>query len=87
MDHRRPGQLANQSQTRGQCRLADPGISTGVCGHAYGIGKRAAAAPRGPDQPADPAGPDEPADDQEPQRSQLWWETDPRFTGRFKPTS
>jgi cytochrome c oxidase assembly factor CtaG len=36
---------------------------------------------------AGPAAPDEPAGDQEPQGSQLWWETDPRFTGRFKPTS
>jgi cytochrome c oxidase assembly factor CtaG len=29
----------------------------------------------------------EPAPDQEPQSSQLWWETDPLFTGRFKPAS
>jgi cytochrome c oxidase assembly factor CtaG len=48
---------------------------------------RPAAAPRGPDQPPEAAGPDEPVDDQEPQGSQLWWETDPRFTSRFKPTS
>ena len=27
------------------------------------------------------------SDAQEPQGSQLWWETDPRFTSRFKPTS
>ena len=46
-----------------------------------------AAAPRGPDQPGEPPSPGEPADDQEPQGSQLWWETDPRFTSRFKPTS
>jgi cytochrome c oxidase assembly factor CtaG len=48
---------------------------------------RAAAVPLSPDQPADPAGPDEPADNHEPQRSQPWWETDPRFTNRFKPSS
>jgi cytochrome c oxidase assembly factor CtaG len=48
---------------------------------------RTATAPNGPDQPPEPAGPDESADNQEPQGSQLWWETDPRFTGRFKPTS
>jgi cytochrome c oxidase assembly factor CtaG len=47
---------------------------------------REAAASRAPDQSSSPS-PDEPADDQEPQPSQLWWETDPRFTGRFKPTS
>jgi cytochrome c oxidase assembly factor CtaG len=46
------------------------------------------ATPAVPDQPGgspDPGGPV--ADDQEPQKPQLWWETDPRFTGRFKPTS
>jgi cytochrome c oxidase assembly factor CtaG len=48
---------------------------------------RAPAASRGADHPAEADAPDEPAGDQEPQGSQLWWETDPRFTGRFKPTS
>ena len=43
--------------------------------------------PRNPDQPGESPGPSEPADEQEPQSSQLWWENDPRFTGRFKPTS
>jgi cytochrome c oxidase assembly factor CtaG len=48
----------------------------------------AAASARNPSQPGQPPDPDEPsADDQEPQESQLWWETDPRFTSRFKPTS
>ena len=40
-----------------------------------------------PPAPGDPAGPSDPAAPQQPQGSQLWWETDPRFTGRFKPTS
>jgi cytochrome c oxidase assembly factor CtaG len=40
-----------------------------------------------PSEPGEPATPDEPADEQEPQGSQLWWENDPRFTSRFKPTS
>jgi cytochrome c oxidase assembly factor CtaG len=48
---------------------------------------RPAIAPRDPDEPPDEADPDEPAENQEPQGSQLWWETDPRFTSRFKPTS
>jgi cytochrome c oxidase assembly factor CtaG len=39
--------------------------------------------PRSPDQPSESPDPDE----HEPQGSQLWWENDPRFTGRFKPTS
>jgi cytochrome c oxidase assembly factor CtaG len=50
-----------------------------------------AVAPRGPGQPGESPGPGEPAADdqepQEPQESQLWWETDLRFTSRFKPTS
>jgi hypothetical protein len=46
-----------------------------------------ATAPRSPGEAPASAGPAEPADNQEPQGSQLWWETDPRFTGRFKPTS
>jgi len=50
-------------------------------------GMAGATAPRRPDQPAESASPDEPTDDQEPQGSQLWWETDPRFTSRFKPTT
>jgi cytochrome c oxidase assembly factor CtaG len=32
-----------------------------------------------------PAGPDVDQEPQEHQGSQLWWETDPRFTNRFKP--
>ena len=39
------------------------------------------------DQVAESTAPDQPADAEEPQKPQLWWETDPRFTGRFKPTS
>jgi cytochrome c oxidase assembly factor CtaG len=35
---------------------------------------------------ADLSGPDEDQKSQEPQGSQLWWETDPRFTNRFKPS-
>jgi len=52
----------------------------------------ASAEPREPRPPAEPDGPDGPSpqdEDQESQespRSQLWWETDPRFTSRFKPT-
>ena len=38
-------------------------------------------------QAVDPAAPDQPPDAEEPQKPQLWWETDPRFTSRFKPTS
>ena len=38
-------------------------------------------------QPGESPGPHEPTDDQKPQGSQPWWETDPRFTSRFKPTS
>jgi cytochrome c oxidase assembly factor CtaG len=49
---------------------------------------RLATTPRVADQPGESPDPGEPvADDQEPQKSQLWWETDPRFTSRFKPTS
>jgi len=29
----------------------------------------------------------DPGDEHQPQGSQLWWENDPRFTSRFKPTS
>ncbi len=42
-----------------------------------------------PDEQAEPRGPDGPSvqdEDPESQRSQLWWETDPRFTSRFKST-
>jgi cytochrome c oxidase assembly factor CtaG len=46
-------------------------------------------------EPSPPATPDDPslptttapADESEPQEPQLWWENDPRFTSRFKPTS
>jgi hypothetical protein len=50
------------------------------------------AEPREPRPSAEPDGPDGPStqdedqESQEPRRSQLWWETDPRFTSRFKPT-
>jgi cytochrome c oxidase assembly factor CtaG len=37
-----------------------------------------------PHTPADEA---DPTDTSEPQEPQLWWEADPRFTSRFKPTS
>jgi cytochrome c oxidase assembly factor CtaG len=37
-------------------------------------------------EPIEPTGPTEPDVDQEPQEPQLWWETDPRFTNRFKPS-
>jgi cytochrome c oxidase assembly factor CtaG len=46
-----------------------------------------------PDQPPAETTPVAPADEtdpaalHEPQEPQLWWETDPRFTSRFKPTS
>jgi cytochrome c oxidase assembly factor CtaG len=43
-----------------------------------------AAASRTPDQPGEPTPPDELTDDQQPQ---LWWQTDPRFTSRFRPPS
>ncbi len=50
-----------------------------------------AVVPRGSGQPGESPGLGEPAADdqepQEPQESQLWWESDPRFTSRFKPTS
>jgi len=36
---------------------------------------------------ATPADKADPAAFDEPQEPQLWWETDPRFTSRFKPTS
>jgi cytochrome c oxidase assembly factor CtaG len=49
--------------------------------------RRKPATPAEPASLDDPASPDEPSDTQEPQGSQLWWETDPRFTSRFKPTS
>jgi hypothetical protein len=42
------------------------------------------AAPATPPASADEA---DPAAVHEPQEPQLWWETDPRFTSRFKPTS
>jgi cytochrome c oxidase assembly factor CtaG len=42
---------------------------------------------RKPGQSAESATSDQPADEQQPQGSQLWWENDPRFTSRFKPTS
>ena len=54
---------------------------------ASGAAASGAAASRGLDQPAGSSASDGPSGDQEPQGSQLWWETDPRFTGRFKPTS
>jgi cytochrome c oxidase assembly factor CtaG len=50
------------------------------------------AEPGEPGPPAEPDGPDGPSaqdedqESQELQRSQLWWETDPRFTSRFKPS-
>jgi cytochrome c oxidase assembly factor CtaG len=37
--------------------------------------------------PATPADEADPAALDEPQEPQLWWESDPRFTSRFKPTS
>jgi cytochrome c oxidase assembly factor CtaG len=43
--------------------------------------------PSEPASAAEPAEPAEPAETQQPQEPQLWWETDPRFTSRFKPTS
>ena len=45
------------------------------------------AASHRPGEPGASPDPGEPADDKEPQGSELWWETDPRFTTRFKPTS
>jgi cytochrome c oxidase assembly factor CtaG len=63
---------------------------------------RLPAAPRDPSQPAsardlhqlsasaasaDQADQGDVSADHEPQEPQLWWETDPRFTSRFKPTS
>ena len=42
-----------------------------------------------PSEPAtsgEPTRLSDPDEDQEPQEPQLWWETDPRFTSRFKPT-
>jgi cytochrome c oxidase assembly factor CtaG len=42
------------------------------------------ATPATPPAPADEA---DPAALHEPQEPQLWWETDPRFTSRFKPSS
>jgi cytochrome c oxidase assembly factor CtaG len=38
-------------------------------------------------EPVGSAAPGEPLDDQKPQDPHLWWENDPRFTSRFKPTS
>ena len=52
-----------------------------------GATRAAVAVSRGPDQPAESAAPDQPTGDEEPQGSQPWWETDPRFTSRFKPTT
>jgi hypothetical protein len=40
-----------------------------------------------PSAPAASADEADPAAAHEPQEPQLWWETDPRFTSRFKPTS
>jgi cytochrome c oxidase assembly factor CtaG len=40
-----------------------------------------------PATPATPADEADPTAIHEPQEPQLWWETDPRFTSRFKPTS
>jgi cytochrome c oxidase assembly factor CtaG len=37
--------------------------------------------------PVEPAAPAEPLDDQKAQHPHPWWENDPRFTSRFKPTS
>jgi cytochrome c oxidase assembly factor CtaG len=59
---------------------------------------RPSAASGEPDQVGEPAEPGCPSDqdpndpaslieDHQPQKSQLWWETDSRFTNRFKPTS
>jgi cytochrome c oxidase assembly factor CtaG len=57
---------------------------------------RLPSAPRDPAVPRDPsasAAPDDRADGDDlsdrnkPQDPQLWWETDPRFTSRFKPSS
>jgi cytochrome c oxidase assembly factor CtaG len=42
--------------------------------------------PATPDDPSLPTT-TAPADESEPQEPQLWWENDPRFTSRFKPTS
>jgi cytochrome c oxidase assembly factor CtaG len=36
--------------------------------------------------PAESAAASEPTDDQQPRDSHLWWENDPRFTSRFKPS-
>jgi cytochrome c oxidase assembly factor CtaG len=51
---------------------------------------RRPSAARGADQPGPPGEPgerdEEPSENTEPQGSQPWWETDPRFTSRFKPT-
>jgi hypothetical protein len=51
---------------------------------------RLPAAPRDPSASAvsdDQADQGDLSDGHEPQEPQLWWETDPRFTSRFKPTS
>jgi len=49
---------------------------------------QATAPPPGePSDPSEPASAAEPVEAQQPQEPQLWWETDPRFTSRFKPTS
>jgi cytochrome c oxidase assembly factor CtaG len=37
--------------------------------------------------PGDRADEGDPSDSHEPQEPQLWWENDPRFTSRFKPSS
>jgi cytochrome c oxidase assembly factor CtaG len=46
----------------------------------------ASHSPADPGQPAEPADPGT-SDEHQPQESELWWENDPRFTTRFKPTS
>ena len=45
------------------------------------------AQPSTPATPATSVDEADPAAAHEPQEPQLWWETDPRFTSRFKPTS
>ncbi len=43
--------------------------------------------PGAPAAPGARADEDDPSDSDKPQEPQLWWENDPRFTSRFKPTS
>ena len=45
------------------------------------------ATPPSPATPPPPVDETDPVAVHEPQEQQLWWETDPRFTSRFKPTS